>query len=156
MADSIFRKKSLDRVASPEALNDYVRVASPGVWVVLSAIIVLLLGVCIWGVFGHLDTKLKVGVVHDNNQTKCYITEGLIDQVTEEMVIMVDGVAGSIQSITAKPIQVSEIDAYLAHVAGLENNKWVYEAVCDIDIPDGIYEAEIITDSVSPMSFVIN
>lgn len=156
MADSIFRKKSLDRVASPEALNDYVRVANPGVWVILSAIIVLLLGVCIWGTFGHLDTRLKVGAVHENNKTKCYITEDSIDKVSEGMVILIDGVEGSVSSISAKPIQISDVDAYLAHVAGFESDQWVYEAVCDVNVSDGVYEAEIITDSVAPISFVIN
>lgn len=30
MSDQIFRKKSLDRISSPEQLNDYIRVANPG------------------------------------------------------------------------------------------------------------------------------
>ena len=32
MNREIFREKSLERVESPEQLNDYIRVASPGVW----------------------------------------------------------------------------------------------------------------------------
>ena len=39
----IFRKKSLERVSSPEQLNDYLHVTSPAVWVVLAAVIVLLI-----------------------------------------------------------------------------------------------------------------
>ena len=43
MADnSIFRKKSLERVQSPEQLNDYIKVANPGVWLVLIAVIIFL------------------------------------------------------------------------------------------------------------------
>lgn len=32
---SIFRQKSIERVSSPEQLNDYIRVATPGVRLVL-------------------------------------------------------------------------------------------------------------------------
>ena len=32
MDESIFRKKSLDRITSPEALGDYLHVTSPTVW----------------------------------------------------------------------------------------------------------------------------
>ena len=31
----LFREKSLEAVESPEALNDYLRVTSPGIWMVL-------------------------------------------------------------------------------------------------------------------------
>ena len=34
MSDQIFRKKSLDRISSPEQLNDYIRVANPGIWMI--------------------------------------------------------------------------------------------------------------------------
>ncbi len=50
MVRHIFRQKSVDVVSSPEQLNDYMRVTSPGVWAVLTAILVLLAGVCVWGV----------------------------------------------------------------------------------------------------------
>ena len=59
MSDQIFRKKSLDRISSPEQLNDYIRVANPGIWMILAAVIILLAGVCVWGIFGHLDTKTE-------------------------------------------------------------------------------------------------
>ena len=37
MSDQIFRKKSLDRISSPEQLNDYIRMANPGIWMILTA-----------------------------------------------------------------------------------------------------------------------
>ena len=40
----LFRKKSMDRVSSPEQLNDYIRVTSPGLWLVLAAVVILLAG----------------------------------------------------------------------------------------------------------------
>ncbi len=46
MSGQLFRKSSIERISSPEQLNEYVRVSSPGVWMVLTAVIVLLAGVC--------------------------------------------------------------------------------------------------------------
>ena len=40
-SQSIFREKSIERLESPEKLNDYLRVTSPGVWLVLATVIVL-------------------------------------------------------------------------------------------------------------------
>ena len=49
MNSQLFRKKSVDKVSSPEQLNEYIRVANPGVWMVLAAIVILLAGVVVWG-----------------------------------------------------------------------------------------------------------
>jgi len=55
MNNGIFRKSSLERVESPEQLNDYIHCVTPSVWVVLGAIMALLIGVLIWAVFGRID-----------------------------------------------------------------------------------------------------
>ena len=60
MNNSIFRQKSMDRVSSPEQLNDYIKVTNPGIWVVLAAVIVLLLGFIVWGAVGTLETRVNV------------------------------------------------------------------------------------------------
>ena len=49
---SIFREKSIQRVSSPEELNDYIRVTTPSVWIVLISLVVLLVGVLAWSIFG--------------------------------------------------------------------------------------------------------
>lgn len=51
---SIFRQKSIDRVSSPEKLDDYIRVTKPSVWMTLAAVGVLLVGTIVWGIFGEL------------------------------------------------------------------------------------------------------
>ncbi len=47
MDKQLFRKSSIERVSSPEQLNDYIKVSNPGVWMILAAIIALLIGVCV-------------------------------------------------------------------------------------------------------------
>ena len=58
----IFRQKSIDKVSSPEKLDDYIRVTRPGVWMTLAAIGILLVGTIVWGIFGELT-------IHDNDGT---------------------------------------------------------------------------------------
>ena len=53
---SLFRKSSMESISSPEQLTDYLRVTSPAVWVVMAAIILLLVGMLIWGSTAHIDS----------------------------------------------------------------------------------------------------
>ena len=49
---------SLDiKIKSPEQLDNYIRVTSPGVWFVLSAIIIVLAGFTFWIFTGEIETQ---------------------------------------------------------------------------------------------------
>ena len=57
---SVYRKKSLEQINSPEQLDDYIRVTTPSVWIVLLALAVLLVGILAWSILGTIE-------VHDDN-----------------------------------------------------------------------------------------
>ena len=71
MKNSLFRGKGMDRISSPEQLNDRLRVANPGVWLLLTGIFLVLAGICVWGIFGRLNTVLSVGAMTDQGKTIC-------------------------------------------------------------------------------------
>ena len=58
---SIFREKSLERVSSPEQLDDFVRVITPSFWLVLLAVVILLMGVAAWSIFGKAPVEDGAG-----------------------------------------------------------------------------------------------
>ena len=58
---SLFRQKSIDRVSSPEQLNDYIRVTTPSVWLALIAIILLLAGFLACGALGTVTVTTEDG-----------------------------------------------------------------------------------------------
>ena len=53
MENGIFRKKSLDKISSPEQFNQYLCVVNTGVWLVLAAVFLLL------SVSGDFSGRLK-------------------------------------------------------------------------------------------------
>ncbi len=59
---TIFREKSIDRISSPEQLNDYIKVTTPSVWLVLIAILLLLAGAMVWGICGEIRIHTDSGV----------------------------------------------------------------------------------------------
>ena len=154
---NLFRKKSLERISSPEQLNHYIRVSTPGIWMLLAAIVVLLAGVCVWGVFGHLDTTLPVAVLAEGGTVRAYVKEADMPGVVPGAPVMVDGVQGCVVSLAAEPVRVDgTFTDYMCHVGGLQEGEWVYAVTLDVRCGEGVYAGEIVIDSVSPMSFVLN
>ena len=88
---SLFREKNLERLESPEKLNDYLRVTSPGVWMVLGAVIVLLVGVCIWGVFGRIQATRQAVVITESGESTCLVPESAMQGVLQYRTIEIDG-----------------------------------------------------------------
>ena len=67
----LFRKKAVERVASPEQLNDYIHVTSPAIWMALVGIILILAGGIVWGIFGNLYTTVEgAGTAAGGNLTQ--------------------------------------------------------------------------------------
>lgn len=137
MDNQLFRKQSLDRISSPERLQDYMRVTSPAIWMVLGAVIALLAGILICSTVGKVETTYPVKAgVQDGTATV------LLDPETE---ITVE--RGMI-------IRIAGEEAAVEYVRSLDSGETAVTA--DISVPDGTYEAQIVTESISPISFLIN
>lgn len=151
----IFRESSIERVTSPEQLNEYIRVAKPSVWIVLSAVVVLLAGAMVWAVFGTIETSFRAGAVCENGHTACYVTGENAKKLTEGLKVTVGEYSGVIVSISEIPVDMPE-DKYLEYYSGIESGTLCYEVQADIpSLGDGIYEATIIVDTVKPITFII-
>ena len=157
MNQKVFRKTSVDKVTSPEQLNDYIKVANPGVWMALAAIVVLLAGVIVWGFLGHLDTTLSTAVVCEGGEAVIYVKEADAEKVEVGMTVRVGEKEYKVSEIPTEPCRVDNtLSEYAIHASGLTVGEWAYAVKVDGDFADGVYKAEIVIESISPISFVLN
>jgi HlyD family secretion protein len=56
--DRIFRQAALDRLSSPEQLDQLMQITTPKSWLALLAFGVLLLMALVWGIFGEIPTRV--------------------------------------------------------------------------------------------------
>jgi len=64
MKASLFRQSSLERIASPERLNEYIKITHLGIWAILFACVALLVAVGFWGFNGNIpDTVNAFGII---------------------------------------------------------------------------------------------
>lgn len=157
MNEQLFRKKSIDRVSSPEQLDSYIRVANSGVWMVLIAIVILLTGACVWGVLGHLDTTVPAVAVSEKGAVTIYVKEAEASSVQEGMPVRIGDKNWTVTDIADTPVAVDgSFSDYTLHIGDFHPGEWVYAFQTNAQLPKGVYNAEIVVESVSPMSFVTN
>ena len=56
----VFRKSVMDRLSSPEELNEYLHVTRPSVWIALVAVIIILVGALIWSSVTYIESYVDV------------------------------------------------------------------------------------------------
>ncbi len=158
MNTKLFRKSSIDRVNSPEQLNEYIRVTNPGVWLVLAAIVVLLVGVLIWSIWGSVETTIDTGLVVDGDTAVCYVSAGDASELEAGMSVCAENQTGIIKNVIATPVQVDDsFNDYVLYLTGFAKGDFCYAAEVDIaGMADGVYAAVITVDSTHPISFVTN
>ena len=130
----IFRQKTLDRIASPEQLTDYLHVTNPGIWVLFAVIILLLAGFFAWATIGQLE------VVTD---AKASVTDGTA-QIT---------VLSSAQVNSGMTVRVGKEEFTVSTVDEDELGRTV--AYAPVTLANGNYDAKIVVESVSPIRFLL-
>ena len=155
--NQIFREKSLKRVASPEELDNYIRVTNPSVWILLSCIIIFLLGLCAWGYFGRLTSTLEVYGSSLDGVYTVYVTGEDFLKLKEGMVIRTDEEEGKITSLIPYPTPASAVypRGQLSRF-GLDASTPLFPVHCDLVLHDGNYDSEIILEEIRPFELVFD
>ena len=153
---SIFRDKSLEAIESPEALNDYLHVTSPGVWLVLAAVVVLLVGLLVWGIVGRIDTTAEMAVVSAEGQTVCYVPYASLQGVMERGSVTVDGRSYPLRE--GQDINVSVItedtNALIRITGKLQPGDMIVEVPLAETLGDGVYTGKVVTESLRPIALL--
>ena len=157
MNKHLFKKSSMDKVSSPEQLQDYVKVANPGLWMVISAIVILLAGVIAWGFIGKIATTMSTAIVTDDGKSVIYVGESDVEKIDVGMTVRSEGREYTITDIAKEPIKVDgSLTDYAIHSSGLTAGEWVYVVSIDGEHSDGVQKADIVIESISPISFILN
>lgn len=138
MNEEIYREKSLEKVKSPENLEDYIRVSNPSVWILIISIIVLLVGACVWGAVGHVDSTLDVNVRVEGGILTAYVDDAKVKDIRQGMIVKISDFETSISKI--------ERDGQ-TYVCTLQTDK---------TLPEGFYDGKLVMERVRPLSFVFN
>ncbi len=153
----LFREKSLEAIESQESLNDYLRVTSAGVWLVLAAVIALLTGLILWGIFGRIDTKVDVAVTSSGGEAVCYVPFDVLQQVMDRGTVTIGEDSYTlVREADAEIVIVSEEMNPFARLAGnLQAGETTVKVRLEPAPADGVYTGTVVTESLQPIALLL-
>ena len=114
-------------------------------------------GVVVWGFIGKIDTTITSAIVTDNEKAVMYISESDVEKLQIGMTVRSDDKEYKITDIAKEPKKVDgSITDYAVHASGLTEGEWVYEVRIDGEHSNGVEKADIVIESISPISFILN
>lgn len=106
--NSLFDTENEDRVRSPEKIDDYIRVTTPGTWIVVLALVLILVAIIVWGVVGRIPvyyTTKGVGMSIDFNREKADLGNA-DDYIVKGVLCFVESNEISSRELQDKPVNV--------------------------------------------------
>ena len=156
MENQLFRKKSLERISSPEELHDYMRVTSPRLWMLLIAIVALLVGFIVYASTVTLENTIPVKVIVENMLTgedgapqPFYYSVLPMEQkdiVASGMKVRLGNAEGRVELIAVDNAGDAERAVTVFYSMEPDN----------LNLRLGEYDGELVIESTTPISFLWN
>ena len=137
--EQIYRQKSLDRISSPEQMHDYMRVTSPQLWMILAVIISLLAGLIIFSATTKMESAITVKGTVTGKTCVLQLDASQRNNLDPGMSVRIDG-------------KEAVITSFYLDRNGLTGNV----ELGDLDIAEGEYDVEIVTESTNPIDFLLH
>ena len=155
MENWLFRKKSMEHISSPESLHDYMRVTSPRLWMILAAIVVLLAGFIAYASVATMENTMDIKATVENyrleedGQEPLTFTFVDVTLPLSYMEVIKPGMKVRIGN------EEGEVSYLFTDDEG--NLRLDVQFPTDyVNLKDGEYDAKLVLETTTPISFLWN
>ena len=159
MENGLFRKKSMERISSPEALHDYMRVTSPRLWMILATVVVLLGGFIVYASTATMENvkQIKVQLTQYDSSDLDNEDPGTADSTFISAILPM---AEMDVIKTGMKLRLGKEEGRVSWISMSEEDNMI-TVIFEMDhkyIPwdNGEYDAELVLESTTPISFLWN
>lgn len=167
--DGAFRRSAINRVASADELDHYIKVTNPSAWVVITAALLLIAGIIVWALVAIVPITVNTtGVtVNDYNLDKpmvvCWVNKSTAQKIQESGAkASIDGVKAKKVLLSQEPMSASEVARFLGsdfYIESIDLDDWNYlvtiEPGGDLPQPNFTVETQIGDAKLVPVSIVV-
>ena len=126
------------RITSPEQLNDYLKVTSPKIWLLLFAVALLMVGLILWSGFTTVESYAS----------------GTAQAVGGDLVVTFDDEKKAAKVKAGMMMDVGDVETEILTVG--TNDKGEIVASAQANIPDGLYSVRVGYATAQVLSMLLN
>lgn len=155
--NSAKEKNNLD-IKSPYELNEYIKVAKPSIWIILTSVSILIVSIFIWALFGTIEDKVEAVAFIKDYKCEIFIAKKDYARVRRGMKLEIENHEFTIMSIAKTPKELDKV--YFSDDSNVGNFK-IFDQVYQIEVDKledasfttGTYNGSIVVRRIHPISF---
>ena len=169
-ANEVFRRSAMNRVASSDELDHYIKVTNPSAWIVALAALFLIGGVIVWALVAVVPVTVETtGVmlkIGDSDETvvTCWVDKTTTDRISElGLTAIVDGIEAKSATLREAPMSASAVISFLGsdfYIDSIELNEWNYLVLIEPAVEPSHTDFSIMTSAgqayLVPVSIVVS
>ena len=156
----LFNRKAVEKLRSPDDLDRYLRVTSPGAWILVIAGVALLAGIAAWFFFGSVSDRVSFGGFVNGDNICCLADTETALRIKSGDMAYVDGRTEQVQIVDEKSISREDLKKYVSDlmlqqlIGDNENAYMVYLSNSEPDCDTKNLKVTILLDQKTPFSMV--
>lgn len=162
MKKELYRSSSLEKLASPDSLDDYIKIESPHMWLPLSAVFLIIAALIIWIGASRLKTTVDVtGIVHDG-KIYAWLSPETAENISAGMSVeQKNRKIGSVSEISEEAVCRDEVKGEFisGYFKDTQLTEWNIAVVIDVDSTQTegeMLSLQIVTEEINPLKFLLN
>ena len=135
-AGEVFRRSTMNRIASADELDHYIKVTNPSAWIITCAALLLIAGVIVWAVVAIVPVTVSTtgimlqGPLDNDDVVVCWVNEDTADKIMESGAkALIDDVEAKDVEVNDVPMSASEVINFLgndSYASSLNLSDWSY------------------------------
>ena len=159
---SVFNEEAERRLKSPDDVDEYIRISSPSVMLILCACVALLLGILAWGLFGSVTTSVTAKGAVIDGKALCFLDEEDAQKLHVGDNASMGGASLAVASVPEAPVSRKTAaqlvdDEYL--LDAIMTSDWAYPVVLEgkgvDDLPQDVpLNSSITVERIAPIALL--
>ena len=160
MAEELYRKSSLEKLVSPDSLDEYIKVERPHTWISLAAVFLIIAALAVWLGASQIKTTVDVKGVAYDGKIYAYMPPEQADKVAEGMNAEVKNRRiGEVTKIAAEPVSRDEIDEPFISEYFRKTQLEDWNVALTIEAEEALKDGseislQIVTEELNPLGFL--
>ena len=150
--ESVFRKKSLEKLSELDQLNSYLKVTGISAWIILAAAVMVVICIYMWGSTTRIADSIHGAGMCENGTLTCYFRQEDMDDIKSDSKVRVNGEMYEIQQIVPKLLYTYEVPREILYLS--QHAEWYQTVLVRCDLPDGTYNVSVELGTNTPLGLM--
>ena len=151
--ESVFRKKSLEKLSELDQLNSYLKVTGISAWIILAAAVMVVICIYMWGSTTRIADSIHGAGMCENGTLTCYFRQEDMDDIKSDSKVRVNGEMYEIQQIVPKLLYTYDVPREILYLS--QKTDWYQTALVPCDLADGTYKVRVVLGKNTPLGLMM-